>query len=88
VTRSTKCHQIRVFIGATLREWLDVVNFCCSSGLVLAQAFLTNRIGSDEPIANAFPGPAIPFLNSRVTVVLLIAFGFLLGMIFTKTIVG
>ena len=45
---------------------------------------LAQRMLLDVPVADALPGAAIPTAYSRVTVVLLVAFGFHLGVLLAE----
>ena len=47
-------------------------------------AQLTQRMLLDVPVADALPGAAIPAAYSRVTVVLLVAFGLRLGVLLAE----
>ena len=52
------------------------------SAFLLTQ--LAQRVLLDVPVADALPGAAIPAAYSRVTVVLLVAFGFRLGVLLAE----
>ena len=52
------------------------------SAIPLAQ--LTQRMLLDVPVTDALPGAAIPAAYSRVTVVLLVAFGFCFGVLLAE----
>ena len=49
------------------------------SDLATLLAPLAQWVGSDEAVAHTLPHPAVPFLHSRVALVVFVPLGFLLG---------
>lgn len=84
VADCTQSHQVRVVVGTTLRQWLYVMNLCGWLYPSLLLALLTKWIGGNVPVSYSLPCPTVAFLYGRVTVVFLIAFCFLFGMLLTE----
>ena len=73
---------------ATLGQRYDVVNLLRGSDLAALVAPLAQGVGSNEAVAHTLPRPAVAFLHSRVTLVALVALGFLLCVLLTEATVG
>ena len=88
MARLTKGNQILRSMSTSFREGQLVVDLFggCQLSVLLAQ--LTQRVGFCVAVTDAFPSSAIPTAYSRVTVVLLIALGFLLCVFLTEPSMG
>ena len=84
MARLTQSDKIIPCMCSTFGQRLFVVYFLggCQFAFLLAQ--LTQRVLLDIPVSDALPGAAIPAAYSRVTVILLIAFGFRLGVLLAE----
>ena len=66
-------------VSAAFGEGLDVMDLLCFYIAVLLQTQFTQRVCFCIAVTNAFPGTAVSAVNSRVTIIFFIAFGFGLG---------
>ena len=71
-------------MGAAPRQRKDVVDFLCRGHPAFLLALLTQRMRRNVSVAYPFPRSAVPTAYSRVTVVLLVAAGFLFLMLLTE----
>ena len=71
-------------VGSAFSQRLFVVHLFGGGQSAIPQAQLTQRMLLDVPVADALPGAAIPTAYSRVTVVLLVAFGFRFGVLLAE----
>ena len=81
VTGFTEGNEVVTCVCAALRERYLVMHLFGGGQPAIPLAQLTQRMLLDVPVADALPGAAIPAAYSRVTVVLLVAFGFRLGVL-------
>ena len=77
-------NEIVPCVCAALRERYLVMHLFGGGQPAIPLAQLTQRMLLDVPVADALPGAAIPAAYSRVTVVLLVAFGFRLGVLLAE----
>ena len=84
MARLTQSDKIIPYMCSTFGQRLFVVYFLggCQFAFLLTQ--LTQWVLLDVLIADALPSPAIPAAYSRVTVVLLVAFGLRLGVLLAE----
>ena len=79
VTGFTEGNEVVACVCAALRERYLVMHRFGGGQPAIPLAQFTQRMLLDVPVADALPGAAIPAAYSRVTVVLLVAFGFRLA---------
>jgi len=83
-----KGHKIAVIMRSALRERLNVVYFLGRGYSPLPLAHLTQRMSRNVSVTDAFPGSSVPTVYSRVSIVLLVAFVFCLGVFLTESPIG
>src|SRR5699024_11375631 len=71
-------------VGSGFGQRLLVVDLLGGGQPAFLLAQLAQRVLLDVPVADALPGAAIPAAYSRVTVVLLVAFGLRLGVLLAE----
>jgi hypothetical protein len=79
-----KSHQVLSIMRAALGEGLYMVyllGWCVDTVL---KTSLTKRVGSSIAVTDTFPCTSVATLSIRVSVILLVAFGFLLFMLRTE----
>ena len=81
----TQGDKIVSCVCAAFRERHLVMNLLGGGQSAFPLAQLAQRVLLDVPVTDAFPGAAIPAAYSRVTVVLLVAFGFRLGVLLAES---
>ena len=74
MTGLTKGHQVTGFIATAFGEREDVVDFFGGYNSSILVTLLTKRMGFDVAVPDTFPGPAVPFVGRRVSLVLVVAF--------------
>ena len=80
----TEGNEVVPCVCAALRERYLVMHLFGGGQPAIPLAQLTQRMLLDVPVADALPGAAIPAAYSRVTVVLLVAFGFRFGVLLAE----
>ena len=63
-----------------------MVDFIGSDQLAILFTPFTQRVFMNVTVSNSFPGSAVAFPGNRISIVLLIPSGFLLGVFFTETL--
>lgn len=86
MTAAAKRHQIAPVMCTAFRKWFLMMNSFNGSDDSFLKAHLTEGVGLDVGIPDAFPGSAVPTAYSRVPVVLLVVAVVLLRMFFTETV--
>ena len=80
----TEGNEVVPCVCAALGEGYLVMHLFGGGQPAIPLAQLTQRMLLDVPVADALPGAAIPAAYSRVTVVLLVAFGLRLGVLLAE----
>ena len=84
VTGFTQGNEVVPRMGSAFRQRLLVVDLLGGGQPAFLLTQLAQRVLLDVPVADALPGAAIPTAYSRVTVVLLVAFSFRLGVLLAE----
>lgn len=84
VTGFTEGNEVVPCVCATLGKRYLVMHLLSGSQPAIPLAQLAQRVLLDVPVADALLGAAIPTAYSRVTVVLLVAFSFRLGVLLAE----
>lgn len=84
MTGLTQGHQVTSFMCSTTRQWQDVMNLLCHCYSTVLVTLFAQWMLLDVAITNPFPRPAIPTSYSWVTIILFVAFAFLLLMLYAK----
>ena len=87
MARLAKGDQILPCVCAAFRQRFDVVNFLRLDIAAFLQTQFAQRMGGGIAVADAFPGPTVPALGFRGTVIFFIPLGFQLGVFLTKSAV-
>ena len=80
----TEGNEVVPRVGSAFSQRLLVVDLLGGGQPAFLLAQLAQRVLLDVPVADALPGAAIPTAYSRVTVVLLVAFGFRFGVLLAE----
>ena len=84
---SAKCHEIGSVMGAALRQRLHVVDLLGWCVDTFRKTDLTQWMGSSIAVTDTLPGSAVATLGFGITIIFLVASGFLFGMLLAEATV-